>query len=167
MRNLAEFVLRRIHGMLYRKHDGIASPYAYRRIPHFDESLPGDIEDVLEISAILEIREYDIFELAYRWWFNAPPKSEILESHFARYMFNKVVPPWVRQYNRMIFTLRDRGELNKEALGIALLPDATPRQIRAGVRYSVMLACVLSVLIVLANLAYTFLDLPCMFPPCY
>ncbi len=168
LRHLALTALRYMSRVILQRSGGEEkSPYAYVRVREFDEKLPEDIEDVLELSAILEVREYDIFELAYRWWHEASPRHELIEPHFAKYMFNQVVPPWVRQYSRMVLTLRDDGKLDKEALGIALLPNATPRQIRAGVRYSVMLACILSMLVVIANLAYTFMDLPCMFPPCY
>ncbi len=139
----------------------------YKRIHEFDENLPDDIEDVLEVSATLEIREYDVFGLAYSWWYGRNAQFDILEAHFARYMFNKIVPPWVRQYSRMIIELRNSGELDREVLGVALLPNATARSVRAGVRYTVLIALIMSALIVMANLAYNYMDLPCMFPPCY
>ena len=86
---------------------------------NLDEELPEDIGDVLEISAFLEIREYDYFSLAYRWWFGRVPDSAVLESHFARYMFNRIVPHWVRQYSRMILNLQNEGRLDREDLGIS------------------------------------------------
>lgn len=138
-----------------------------RRIRHMDENLPDDIEDVLELSALLEIREIDFFDLAYRWWFGREPNRIILERHFARYMFNKIVPHWVRDYCRMIYDLQFQGKLNKEDLGISKLPDATPESVRAGLRYFAMLVSVLGLLLLLAELVVQFSVLPCMFPPCY
>lgn len=138
-----------------------------RRIRHMDEDLPEDIEDVLELSALLEIREIDFFDLAYRWWFGRVPNSRNLERHFARYMFNKIVPHWVRNYCRMIFDLQLQGTFDKEQLGISRLPDATPQSVRAGLRYFAMLLTVMGLLLLIAELVVQFSVLPCMFPPCY
>ena len=139
----------------------------YERVHYMDEGLPQDIEDILEISAILEIREYDIFSLAYHWWFGRIASQPVLENHFARYMFNKIVPHWVRQYNRMVLDLRDSGTLDREELGISRLPSATPESVRAGLRYTVMVFSALALIILFAELALRFSTLPCMFPPCY
>ena len=139
----------------------------YERVHYMDESLPEDIEDILEISAILEIREYDIFNLAYHWWFGKVASPRVLENHFSRYMFNKIVPHWVRQYNRMVLDLRDSGTLDREELGISRLPSATPESVRTGLRYTVMLFSALALIILFAELTLRFSTLPCMFPPCY
>ena len=144
-----------------------AENQSYKRYHHMDESLPDDIEDVLEISAILEVREYDLFQLAYLWWFGRPASSRVMESHFARYMFNKIVPHWMRHYSRMLLELRDQGKLDKEELGIARLPDATPQSVRAGVRYTVIVFSVLALLLLIAEMAVRFNVFSCMFPPCY
>ncbi len=138
-----------------------------QRYHHMDERLPEDVEDVLELSAVLEVREYDFFDLAYRWWFGRRPNSQVLESHFARYMFNKIVPHWVRNYCRMILDLQKQGKLDKEELGISRLPEATPQSVRAGLRYLVMILMTMGLLILIAELAIQFNALPCMFPPCY
>ena len=132
-----------------------------------DENLPEDIEDVLELSALLEIREYDLFGLAYHWWFGCPANNKVLESHFVRYMFNKIVPHWMRHYSRMLLDLREQGILDREELGISRLPDATPQSVRAGLRYTVIIFSILGLLILIAELAAQFSVLPCMFPPCY
>ena len=137
------------------------------KFPSMDEPLPVDIENILEISAILEIREFDLFGLAYKWWFGYQPSNKVLESHFARYMFNRIVPHWVRQYNRMVYQLHDAGKLDRATLGVADLPDATPESVRAGVRYAVILVSTLCILVLIAELTYKYLKLPCMFPPCF
>lgn len=138
-----------------------------KKISSMDEPLPEDIADVLEISAILEIREYDLFGLAYYWWFGRPSPEPVLESHFAKYMFNQVVPLWVRQYSRMVLELQEKGSLDREALGVDRLPDATPESVRAGVRYAVILVTTLCLLVLIAEFAFKYLKLPCFFPPCY
>ncbi len=138
-----------------------------KKISSMDEPLPEDIADVLEISAVLEIREYDLFGLAYYWWFGRPSPEKVLESHFARYMFNRIVPLWVRQYSRMVLELQEKGSLDREALGVDRLPDATPESVRAGVRYAVILVTTLCLLVLIAEFAFKYLKLPCFFPPCY
>ena len=138
-----------------------------KKISSMDEPLPEDIADVLEISAVLEIREYDLFGLAYYWWFGKPSPEKVLESHFARYMFNRIVPLWVRQYSRMVLELQEKGSLDREALGVDRLPDATPESVRAGVRYAVILVTTLCLLVLIAEFAFKYLKLPCFFPPCY
>lgn len=167
LRILANLVLGFLFRTFVSKSGRVPSLYAAHRVRQFDENLPDDVEDVLEASAVLEIREFDMFRLAYLSWFGKECRKDVLEVHFARYMFNKIVPHWVRHYSRMILERASAGVLDREALGVYRLPDATPRSIRAGVRYSVALACVMSVLVVIANLAHTYLELPCMFPPCY
>ncbi|MDE0309425.1 MAG: hypothetical protein OXI60_06285 [Acidiferrobacterales bacterium] len=132
-----------------------------------DENLPDDIEDVLELSAILEVREYDLFGLAYQWWFGHPANNRVLESHFGRYMFNKIVPHWMRHYSRMLLEMREQGILDREKLGISRLPNATPQSVRAGLRYTVIIFSLLGLLILIAEMAVKFTAFTCMFPPCY
>ena len=136
-----------------RKNSSGTVNQSVKRIHHMDEALPEDIEDVLEISAIFKIREFDVFSLGYVWWFGRNSSSEVLESHFVRYMFNKIVPHWVRHYSRMVIALRLKGELDRETLGIDKLPDATPKSIRKGLRYTVIVFSILALLILLAELA--------------
>ena len=171
LRWCGRYLLHGFYGMagifLSRKGSGVTAEQSLKRSRYMDKALPEDIEDVLEISAILEIREFDVFGLAYRWWFGRSANHEVLESHFARYMFNQIVPLWVRHYSRMVIELRMRGELDRAVLGIDDLPDATPESIRAGVRYTVMVFSALALLVLIAELTVKFSVLPCMFPPCY
>ncbi len=139
----------------------------FRPVHHMDENLPEDIENVLQISALLEIREFDFFHLAYQWWFDQSPNDRILERYFVRYMFNQIVPYWVRNYCRMLLELHSQGKLNRDQLGIAKLPDATTQSVRTGLRYFVALLITMGMLLLTAELAVQFRVLPCMFPPCY
>lgn len=139
----------------------------FTRIHQFDESFPEDIEDILEISAYLEIREFDIFQLAYRWWFGRQPPLKVIESHFVKYMFHKTVPHYVRQYSRMCLELLAEDKLTRESIGVENLPDATPESVSAGIRYTVVVFSALALLILLAEIAYKLSFMTCMFPPCY
>lgn len=55
----------------------------------------------LEIAGF-EVREFDLFALAHRWWFGRRLDRQALERVFAAYMFAGAVPPWARHYAREI-----------------------------------------------------------------
>ena len=57
---------------------------------------------ILEAAALLEVKEFDLFALAHRWWFGRRLGQQALERVFANYMFGGVVPPWARHYAREI-----------------------------------------------------------------
>ena len=57
---------------------------------------------VAEAAAALDIKEFDLFALAHRWWFGRPLDRQALERVFAAYMFAGAVPPWARHYAREI-----------------------------------------------------------------
>ncbi len=60
---------------------------------------------VPEAAAALEVKEFDLFALAHRWWFGRGADARELERVFAAYMFDGAVPPWARHYARE--TLRE------------------------------------------------------------
>jgi hypothetical protein len=55
---------------------------------------------VLWSAEILEKSEFEVFELAYQAWYRSTPDTTRLELIFAEYMFDGVVPFWVRQFTR-------------------------------------------------------------------
>ncbi len=57
---------------------------------------------VREAAAALEVKEFDLFALAHRWWFGRGADAQVLERVFAAYMFAGAVPPWARHYAREI-----------------------------------------------------------------
>lgn len=66
-----------------------------------------DAQAVLCSAGILEKSEFDVFEMAYQAWYREPPDSHHLERIFADYMFNEVVPFWVRQFTRETLEAND------------------------------------------------------------
>ncbi len=134
----------------------------------FDEDLAPDINSVLNATALLDITEWDFFNLAYDRWHGEPAKDDIMEAIFAAYMFNDVVPPWARHFARLVERSERRGSLDKRALGVDRLPSSS-QMVTRGMRYTVMVAAVVAALIVFAQFAAQFIKLAerCMFPPCY
>lgn len=55
---------------------------------------------VLWSAEILQKTEFELFQTAYRAWYREEPEVDRLERIFASYMFDEVVPFWVRQFAR-------------------------------------------------------------------
>jgi hypothetical protein len=134
----------------------------------FDEHLAPDVDSVLTATALLDITEWDFFNLAYNRWHGKPAAEGIMEPIFAAYMFNDVVPLWVRHFARLVERLYQRGVLDKRALGVDRLPSSA-QMVSRGMRYGVAIVAILTALIVLADFAAQLVRLSerCHFPPCY
>jgi hypothetical protein len=134
----------------------------------FDQDMRPDIHSVLDAAAILDITEIELFRLAYQHWYGERVDEKALEPFFVAYMFNDVVPLWVRYFSRLVQRRSQLGTLDSKELGVDLrLP--TPQMVRRGTRYVVTLVTVMAALIVLAEIAAQLMNLGerCMFPPCY
>jgi hypothetical protein len=66
-----------------------------------------DAQAVLWSAEILEKTEFEVFETAYRAWYREPADERQLERIFAGYMFDEVVPFWVRQFTRETLQAND------------------------------------------------------------
>lgn len=85
---------------------------------YFDEDVAPDIAAILHTAALLDITEYLVFKLAYKDWFGERATDERVEPHFVKYMFQEIVPIWVRQYTRKVIKLDEEGSLNPRSLGV-------------------------------------------------
>jgi hypothetical protein len=134
----------------------------------FDEDLAPDIDSVLNATALLDITEWDFFNLAYNRWHGEPANDGVMEPIFAAYMFNDVVPLWARHFARLVERLYRRGVLDRQALGVDRLPSSS-QMVTRGMRYTVMVTAIVVALIVFAEFVAQFINLAerCMFPPCY
>lgn len=117
---------------------------------YFDEDLKQDSLDLLEAAAVLEVREFKLFELAYREWYGKEPLSRVIEVHFSNYMFNKVIPTWVRSYSRHVVELHKAGKLDPKAFGI-YQPLPSKRLILIGRVFSTLLIFVFLAFLFLIN----------------
>lgn len=134
----------------------------------FDENIAPDIDSVLTATALLDITEWDFFNLAYNRWHGEPAAEGIMEPIFAAYMFNDVVPLWARHFARLVERLYQRGVLDRQALGVDRLPSSA-QMVSRGMRYGVAITTIMIVLVVLAEIAAQLVRLGdrCQFPPCY
>lgn len=135
----------------------------------FNAHISADVAAVLDASAVLEVTEFRLFELAWRDWFGRAPDERRLERYFAAYMFAERVPHWVRRFARHILALDAQGRLDPRSFGIwQRLPSTR-------MRFLVKLYCAaLIVLFLVLSAAAMDLDdqilsfyRSCYFPPCY
>ena len=77
-----------------------------------------DAQTILWCAEILQTSEFEVFEMAYRAWYREEPEVARLERVFADYMFDEVVPFWVRQFTRTILDENDGWRsIGEESVG--------------------------------------------------
>jgi len=107
----------------------------------YDDEVEPDERDVLSVSAILDITEFRVFELAYERWFGERGAEDVLERAFSRYMFNTVAPMWVRKFCRDVLEAAIRGNLVPAEFGV-VPAVASESAFQRGVRYLAIVAFV-------------------------
>lgn len=134
----------------------------------FDEHLAPDVDSVLNATALLDVTEWDFFNLAYNRWHGEPAEESAMEPIFAAYMFKDVVPVWARHFARLVERLYRRGVLDRQALGVDRLASSK-QMVSRGMRYGVLLVTVIVALIMFAEFMAQMMQIGdrCMFPPCY
>ncbi len=133
----------------------------------FDENIRPDVQAVLNTSALLEITEFEVFSIAYRDWFGRRPADEVIEPFYTDYMFNEVVPTWVRHFTRLVLRLAQEGHLDPRQFGIEPKPFSTSMAAR-GLRYLLASIVWLTTLVLLARFVAGYWPVAdCYFPPCY
>ena len=103
-----------------------------------------DAQAVLWSAEILEKSEFEVFELAYQAWYRETPDVHRLERIFAEYMFDEVVPFWVRQFTRATLEThhnwsRDEEMEVSEYLGACLRAASATLRSTAGLALSLFL----------------------------
>jgi len=144
----------------------MSSPkYQDRRF--FDEDkIPNDVWSVLRASSLLSVGEFRVFEIAYEAWFGEAGEEEMIEKYFAGYMFNDIVPPWVRHFCKKVLKRDSEGTLEPEDYGI-VFKAASKAQINKGLEAIMWIVCSMIALFLIGESASQVLWLQCMFPPCY
>ena len=87
------------------------------------QRMDGDTSDdgrlVMDAAAALDIREFDLFVLAYRRRFERDPLPDRIEDIFAHYMFSQEAPAYVRQFAREALEQAAAGALDPTEFGVA------------------------------------------------
>ena len=77
----------------------------------------GDRVLVPEAASALDLREIELFRLAWWRWYDAPPNPALVERAFAAYMFHGAAPPWVRQLAYQVLARAREGRLEPADFG--------------------------------------------------
>jgi hypothetical protein len=133
-----------------------------------DPDIEPTVREVIDVAALLDTTEFNIFCLAYGQWFGHQAKTDIIEPYFNAYMFNDIVPHWVHHFTRQILKIDHKGLLSPEDYGLNR-PPASAKMVLVGRLYAVFLLLALLVLLVLTQSSEQLLLIAknCYFPPCY
>ena len=131
-----------------------------------EEDIPDDVWGVLRASALLEVGEFRVFEIAYQEGHGEAGEEKMIEQHFTGYMFNDIVPPWVRHFCKKVLKRDSEGTLDPADFGIEY-KIASRQQINKGLEAIMYIVGALIILFLLGESAGRVLQLQCMFPPCY
>jgi hypothetical protein len=87
-------------------------------VKRFDQHVPADVRRVTETAEVLQIREFEVFELAHRWWFDRRVDPRTLDQAFADYLLRQDVAAWARQYCRRVLNLAAVNQLDPRDFGV-------------------------------------------------
>ncbi len=140
-----------------------------KAIEYFNRHVDVDIVAILDASSVLEVTEFQFFELAYRDWHGRKANEQIIEKYFAAYMFAERIPSWVRSFARKILRLHANGRLDPKSFGIwQRLPSTRMRffaKAYTAALIIIFIAITLSVYSLPEEVMAVFRQ--CYFPPCY
>ena len=77
-----------------------------------------DVRHVNETARVLRISEFEIFRLAYRFWYQRELGAVVLNEAFADYLHRQKVPSWVRDFCRRVLNLAAVGQLRPSDFGV-------------------------------------------------
>lgn len=143
------------------------SPGKYSESRFFDEhKIPNDVWSVLRAASLLSVGEFRVFEIAYQDWYGEAGEEKTIEKYFTGYMFNDIVPPWVRHFCKKVLKRDSEGTLDPADYGI-VREAASRAQINKGLEAIMWIVGAMIILFLLGESAAQVLRLHCMFPPCY
>jgi hypothetical protein len=109
-----------------------------------------DCTNVAYAASLLQISEFQFFQIAHLQWFGKSLPEKTMESFFCDYLFSNVIPHWVRQLSRKVLSLHNQGGLNPVDFDIKR-PVATPEDRAYGQWYIIMLLIIVLVFCVLIS----------------
>lgn len=121
---------------------------------------------MLRAASLLSVGEFRVFELAYERWYGERGEEKAIEKHFISYMFNDVVPVWVRHFCKLVAKLDRENALDPADFGIIRAP-ATVEQRNRGLDFIIILLVAMIGLFLMGENAARLLNLQCILPPCY
>ena len=81
---------------------------------------------VIRAANILQVDELEIFRLAHRFNHLRTDEDATVHLVFKQYLENKIAPPWVTQYARLVVQTYNRGGFDPAMFGILPTYDRMP-----------------------------------------
>lgn len=131
-----------------------------------EKRTPGDVRSVLRAASLLSVGEFRVFEIAYEQWYGEPGDAKRIERSFAAYMFNDVIPVWVRHFCKKVVQLDSENALDPGDYGI-LAPAASTSQQNRGLECIMLLIVILMLFFSMGDSAADLMQMQCILPPCY
>ena len=103
---------------------------------------------------------------SYEDWFGEAGDEKLIEKHFTGYMFNDIVPPWVRHFCKKVLKRDSEGEIDPAEFGV-VHKSASRAQINKGLEAAMYIVGFMIILFMFGESAAQVLKLQCLFPPCY
>ena len=97
----------------------IVLPAMTERLGHISRASD---QSLAEAAAWLDRAEADVLALAHRWWFGSDPAPELLDRLMAAYMLTGQVPPWARQFARLLLAEDGLDPASARRLGMDRVP---------------------------------------------
>lgn len=134
---------------------------------YFDEKrIPNDVWSVLRAASLLSVGEFRVFEIAYEQWYGEAGDEKHIERHFTSYMFNDIVPVWVRHFCKRVMELDRENALDPADFGIVAAVATSERHNR-GLEFIMLLVLMLMLFFFMGESAAKLMRLQCVLPPCY
>lgn len=83
-----------------------------------------DTDYILQSAGALGVSEFNLFELADRWWHGDACPEKALERFFVHYLSTGTAPPWVRQFCRTVLDMAEAGNFDPRRFGASPLQTA-------------------------------------------
>lgn len=131
-----------------------------------------DANPVSEASNILEVGEFQLFQLGFSAWYGREEDPKQLEPVFFQYLLYNEVPHWARHYARKIIKLNQDNTLEHNAPEYHRFDSTsagTDTRFSGTVK---ILSFGLMMAVIFTYLVYAAIDImpenvKCSFPPCY
>ena len=109
-----------------------------------------DIDHVIISAGLLQVSEFKFFKVAYADWYGDDISDSSLEPIFTKYVYQDVVPPWVRHLARRVMSRSEEGSLDPKDFNVQP-PKASPERQTQGWGYVITLGFVLVLFLVLIS----------------
>jgi len=126
-----------------------------------------DVPSVVQVAALLQVSEFEVFRLAYWQWFGHAPQELALRAPFQHYLQFATVPPWVRSFVRQVLALQQMGKLDPTEYGIRPAPPANKASVSTGLLAFLGMCLTVTLLVWLIVQLQDAKLAQCLLPPCY